>query len=184
MIAASSVAAAVPGERGRGVSMAGWGAAVCYLATVAGANWASAQHLFAVGALVVPAGACIAGAALAVRDVVHETLGVRGVLAAVVAGTAVSAIVASPRMAAASAVAFAVSELVDCWLYRRWRPRGRLNAVAGSNLGGLVVDSVVFVPGAFGSLALLPGQLAGKALATVAALAVLAAWSRRPEVRS
>ncbi|MBB5856447.1 VUT family protein [Amycolatopsis umgeniensis] len=161
----------------------GWLAAGCYLVAVAGANWASAHHLLTVGGLAVPAGAWIAGMVFVARDLLHETLGLRGVLAAIGAGTALSAIVASPRIAVASAAAFAVSELADSWLYRRWRSRGRAAAIAGSNLAGLIVDSAVFVPFAFGSWAL-PGQLAGKAAATAAVCAVLALWSRRPGVAS
>ncbi|MFJ8812919.1 VUT family protein [Amycolatopsis thermoflava] len=89
-----------------------------------------------------------------------------------------SLIVAPPRLVLASATAFLVAELVDWWLYTR-RRRSRSAAIAVSNLGGLVADSVVFVPWAFESLALLPGQLAGKALATVAALGVAAGLTAR-----
>ncbi|MGY6651434.1 hypothetical protein ACXIZN_04640 [Amycolatopsis sp. TRM77291] len=42
----------------------------------------------------------------------------------------------------------------------------------------------MFVPFAFGSWALLPGQLAGKAAATAVVCVVLALWSRRREVAS
>ncbi len=173
-----------PRRRGPAALAAGWSSAGCYLAAVVGANWASSHYTFAVGALAIPVGACVAGAAFIARDVVHEALGVRGVFAAIAAGTALSAVVATPRVALASATAFLLSELADSWLYRRWRPHGRVPAIAGSNLGGLVTDSVVFVPCAFGSLALLPGQIAGKALSTLAALAVVAGTARRREVRS
>ncbi|MEV6639632.1 VUT family protein [Amycolatopsis sp. NPDC051371] len=163
---------------------AGWTSAGCYLAAVVGANWASSYHVLTLGGLVIPAGACIAGAAFIARDVVHEALGARGVLAAIAAGTVLSAAVATPRVALASATAFLLSELADSLLYRRWRPHGHVLAIAGSNLGGLIVDSVVFVPCAFGSLTLLPGQLAGKALTTAAAIALVLVVSRRREARS
>lgn len=162
----------------------GWISTGCYLAAVVGANWASSYHTLTVGALAIPAGACVAGAAFTCRDVVHETLGERGAVAAIAAGTVLSAAVATPRIALASATAFLLSELVDSWLYRRWRSRGQVPAITASNLGGLVTDSVVFVPCAFGSLTLLPGQLAAKALTTLAALAVAAGVARRREVRS
>lgn len=42
-----------------------------------------------------------------------------------------------------------------------------------SNAGGLVVDSVLFVPVAFGGFTAVPGQLAGKAAATLVTLAAL-----------
>ncbi|MFI5589377.1 VUT family protein [Amycolatopsis sp. NPDC051758] len=171
-------------RRGPAALAAGWSSAGCYLAAVVGANWASSHYTLAVGALVIPVGACVAGAAFTARDVVHEALGERSVVTAIAVGTVLTAAVATPRIALASATAFLLSELADSWLYRRWRPRGQLSAIAGSNLGGLVIDSVVFVPCAFGSLALLPGQLAGKALATAVAVSVAAGMSRRREVRS
>jgi uncharacterized PurR-regulated membrane protein YhhQ (DUF165 family) len=172
------------GVRGSAASAGGWMSAGCYLAAVVGANWASTYHVLVAGPLVIPLGACVAGAAFTARDVVHEALGAVGVLAAITAGTVLSAAVATPRVALASATAFLLSELADSWLYRRWRPRGQVAAIAGSNLGGLVVDSVVFVPCAFGSLALLPGQIAGKAFATVAAVAVVVGVARGQGVRS
>ncbi|MEV7042884.1 VUT family protein [Amycolatopsis sp. NPDC051061] len=172
------------GERSWVLPAAGCVSAGCYLAAVVGANWTSTYHVLAMGTLVIPVGACVAGAAFTARDVVHEALGARGALAAIAAGTLLSAAVATPRIALASATAFLLSELADSWLYRRWRRRGHVPAIAGSNLGGLIVDSIVFVPCAFGSLALLPGQLAGKALATAAAVAFALGMSRRREARS
>ncbi|OXM43777.1 VUT family protein [Amycolatopsis alba] len=173
-----------PGRWWPPLSVTGVLATGFYLTAVAGANWASAHHLITLDGLAVPAGACIAGMVFIARDALHETLGSRGVLAAIGGGTALSAIVASPWIAAASAAAFAVSELADSWLYRRWRSRGRAAAITGSNLAGLLVDSAVFVSFAFGSWALLPGQLAGKAAATAVACPVLALWSWRREVAS
>jgi hypothetical protein len=101
-------------------------------------------------------------------------------------GAGLSAVVASPRMAVASAVAFIVSELVDAVIYARLRDRGRLRAIAASNLGGLIVDSAVFVPLAFGSTAAITGQIVGKTLATILTLAALrmAECIRRRVMRS
>ncbi|QWF81053.1 VUT family protein [Amycolatopsis sp. CA-230715] len=164
--------------------VAGWVATGCYLASVAGANWASTHHLAVLGSVVVPLGACVAGLTFAVRDAVHEAFGMAGAVIAIAGASALSAFVASPRIAFASAVGFGVSELIDSWLYHWSRARGRVFAVGVSNLGGLLVDSAVFVPCAFGSLALLPGQLAGKALATVVALVAVAALGRGVGVRS
>jgi hypothetical protein len=57
--------------------------------------------------------------------------------------------------------------------------------VIGSNLVGLGIDSVLFVPLAFGSFAFVPGQILGKTVATVPTVAVLvAAKSVRRAVRS
>ncbi|MFE0025111.1 VUT family protein [Amycolatopsis sp. NPDC059021] len=160
-----------------GAPVGGAIAAAGYLASVVAANWAGTQ-LLTVGCLAIPLGSCVAGMAFTARDVLHEAFGAVGVAVAITAGTVASIAVASPRIACASAAAFLLSELTDSWLYHRLRSRGPTVAVASSNLGGLLADSALFVPCAFGSLTLLPGQLAGKALATVAAVGITAAVSR------
>jgi hypothetical protein len=66
-----------------------------------------------------------------------------------------------------------VSECVDSLIYGRIRVRSRLGAVVGSNVVGLVSDSVLFVPLAFGSFAAVPGQILGKTVATVLTVAAL-----------
>jgi uncharacterized PurR-regulated membrane protein YhhQ (DUF165 family) len=53
------------------------------------------------------------------------------------------------------------------------RHRSWLWAVSVSNMAGLLVDSLLFVPLAFGSLTAVPGQVVGKAVATVLVLALL-----------
>ena len=50
---------------------------------------------------------------------------------------------------------------------------GTYRAIAASNAVALVVDSVLFLAIAFGSLAFVEGQVIGKALSTVAAIGVL-----------
>ncbi|MGQ0837560.1 VUT family protein [Actinokineospora sp.] len=150
------------------------------------ANWASTHwSALLVGSLIVPAGTVWAGVTLTLRDLLHETLGTRGVLLAIVAGAGLSWSPASPHIAMASIVAFAVSELADSVVYARLRVRSRLGAVLGSNLVGLLTDSVLFMPLAFGSFAVLPGQILGKTAATAATVAVLliARTTRPPVVR-
>ncbi|GGS53863.1 VUT family protein [Actinokineospora fastidiosa] len=131
------------------------------------------------GGLVVPAGTLFAGASLTLRDLVHDTAGIRGVTAGILTGAGLSAVVAGPQIAVASVLAFTASEVVDARIYARLRHRGRTAAVAASNAAGLVVDSVLFVPLAFGDLAAVPGQLVGKTLATALTLAALhtARWA-------
>ncbi|SFK32007.1 hypothetical protein SAMN05216467_2871 [Cellulomonas sp. KH9] len=133
------------------------------------------------------AGTFAAGAALALRDVTQDSLGRRGVLAVVVAGAGLSFLLADPFIALASAAAFLLSELADFAVYTPLRRRSRLGdrrwaaAVIASNVVGAVVDTVVFLTVAFGAAAVLPatpGQLVGKAWATVAFLAVGWAVSR------
>ncbi|WP_043659822.1 VUT family protein [Thermocrispum municipale] len=149
-------------------------AMVGYLLAVVAANIASVcWPPFVVGGLVVPAGTVFAGASLTARDLVQDRLGARGVVMGIVAGAGLSAVFASPQIAVASVVAFTASEIVDALIYTRVRHRSRLGAVAMSNAGGLVVDSVLFVPLAFGAFTAVPGQLVGKAVATLLTLAAL-----------
>ncbi|MFI7676462.1 VUT family protein [Actinophytocola sp. NPDC049390] len=149
-----------------------------YLLSVVAANVASVHWPpLAIGGLVVPAGTLFAGASLTARDLLHDALGVRGVAAGILAGAGLSALVASPQIAVASVVAFTASELVDAAVYSRLRHRSRPSAVAVSNAVGLVVDSVLFVPLAFGTAAAVPGQIVGKTTATILTLAALRAAS-------
>lgn len=149
-----------------GVVVVAW-----YLFSVVAANVASV-HLapLVVGGLVVPAGTLFAGACLTARDMLHDTLGPRWVAAGILVGAGLSAVVASPQIAAASVVAFTVSEVLDSLVYMRLRPRTRLGAVAASNAAGLVVDSLLFVPLAFGNFVAVPGQIVGKTVATILTL--------------
>ena len=150
-------------------------AMIGYLISVVAANIASVHWPpLVIGGLLVPAGTLFAGTSLTARDLLHDTLGVRGVAAGIVAGAGTSALLASPQIAVASVVAFTASETVDALIYTRLRHHGRLGAVAASNAGGLLVDSALFVPLAFGSVAAVPGQVVGKTTATVLTLAALA----------
>jgi uncharacterized PurR-regulated membrane protein YhhQ (DUF165 family) len=93
---------------------------------------------------------------------------------AIVVGAGLSWAVTSNRdLAVASGVAFLFSELADFAVYTPLRERnktlvGWLTAVGASNLVGLVVDSVLFLWIAFGSLDFLRGQVLGKLWMTIA----------------
>ncbi|HEY0419584.1 MAG TPA: VUT family protein, partial [Acetobacteraceae bacterium] len=63
--------------------------------------------------LMAPSGVLVAGAALVLRDVVQRLLGTWAGLAAVLAGAAVSVLVAPPGLVLASGAAFLLSEMVD-----------------------------------------------------------------------
>ncbi|HEX7995565.1 MAG TPA: VUT family protein [Streptosporangiaceae bacterium] len=157
-----------------------------YIATIFAANWL----ITAFGVvdvvpgpwlLLAPAGVYAVGAALVLRDMAHETAGLLWVLAAIAVGIALSALVASPGLVVASAAAFGLSELLDLAVYTPLRDRGWTVAALASSAVGLVVDSVVFLWLAFGSLAFLPGQVVGKAIAVVVAVAIgVTIRSRRP----
>lgn len=126
-----------------------------------------------------PAGVYFAGVALGLRDAVQELLGRRAAVLAILIGAAVSYLF-TPAFAVASGVAFLLSEGLDFLVYSPLRARGRIYlAVALSNTVGLVVDSVVFLLLAFGSLDFLPGQVVAKTYVTLAALAFLYLIRRR-----
>lgn len=154
-------------------------AVIAYIATIYLANWAIETYGFvSVGfGHVAPAGVYFAGLAFTLRDITHDTLGRRWVLVAIVVGAALSYAI-SPAFALASGVAFLVSELFDFAVYAPLRKRHWLGAVALSNTVGLLVDSVLFLWLAFGSLAFIEGQIVGKLWMTALAVIVLW-WGRR-----
>src|SRR5688500_10142566 len=158
----------------------GWLYALAYVATILAANWAIVTFgPVPVGlGLVAPAGVYFAGLAFTLRDLTQEALGTRAVLAAILVGAALSALI-SGELALASGAAFLLSELADFAVYTPLRRRNWLGAVALSNVVGLFVDSALFLWLAFGSLDFLPGQVVGKATMTVLALVVLALIRRR-----
>ena len=156
-------------------SLTSIGLGVAFVATIFLANWAiSTFGTVPVGfGLAAPAGVYFAGLAFTLRDLLHESAGPRAVFIAILIGAALSAIV-SPAFAIASATAFLFSELADFAVYTPLRRRRWLTAVIASNLVGLVVDSILFLWLAFGSLTYLTGQVVGKAWMTALAVVVLA----------
>lgn len=158
-------------------------AAAAFVATVWAANyalnrWGSVPVGFGLEA---PAGVYFAGLAFTLRDITHRTLGRHAVIAAIMAGAALSYLLSDGTIpgghvsiAVASGVAFLVSEALDLAVYEPVRARGWMPAVALSNTVGLVADSVLFLWLAFGSLSLIWGQIVGKAWMTVIAIAVIA----------
>ena len=159
----------------------GWLAFACFLGSIPLANW-MIQHVGTVciahGPCVVPvapgimapSGVLTVGAALVLRDVVQRCLGLRFGLLAVALGTILSALVAPASLVLASGTAFALSELADCAVYTPLQQRRLVTAVVASSVVGLVVDSVVFLLLAFGSLEFLPGQIIGKVWAVLFAI--------------
>ncbi|MEV3985613.1 VUT family protein [Nonomuraea sp. NPDC049758] len=146
-----------------------------YMATIPAANIAVA-HIGAVPVgfdLVAPAGVYLVGLALVLRDLAREAAGRGPVLAAIAVGTILSYFMADPALAVASAVAFAVAELADFSVYEPLRRRGLLIAMLTSNAIGLLIDSLLFLKLAFGSLEYLPGQVLGKTWMTIAAVILL-----------
>ena len=142
--------------------------ALAFAGTVLAANAALEKWgIVAVGfGLAAPAGVFFAGIAFTLRDGLHEIGGRTWVLGAIAVGGVLSYFI-DPVFALASATAFTVSELVDYSIYAPLRRRSWLPAITVSNIGGLTVDSVLFLWIAFGSLEFIEGQLLGKAYMTL-----------------
>ena len=126
-----------------------------------------------------PSGVLMIGLALVLRDLVQRRLGVNWALGAIFAGAALSAYIAPPALVIASTVAFLLSELVDMGIYTPLQKRGLVLAVAASSVVGLLVDSVIFLWLAFGSLDYLSGQVVGKTWMVLLALPIVALLRRR-----
>jgi uncharacterized PurR-regulated membrane protein YhhQ (DUF165 family) len=129
-----------------------------------------------------PSGVLMAGIALVLRDLVQRRLGVVASSLAILAGAALSALLAPPALVIASAVAFLLSEFADLGVYTPLARRGLVVAVVASGVAGLVVDSIVFLWLAFGSLDFLSGQVVGKAWMVLLSIP-LVAWLRRRDER-
>ncbi|MFJ5103219.1 VUT family protein [Streptomyces sp. NPDC088554] len=146
-----------------------------YVAGVIAANMmTSSAGLWPVGfGLMATAGTVFAGASFVLRDLVQEIAGRRVALAALAVACAVSAFMATPALALASALAFGLAELLDMGVYTKLRKRGWVRAAAASNLIGAVVDTFVFlwVAGFPVTMLAVGGQLVGKGWATVVVVA-------------
>jgi uncharacterized PurR-regulated membrane protein YhhQ (DUF165 family) len=172
--------------------MIGYAAFVLFAATIPAANWLignvgtecipNGPCLIPVGfGLMAPSGVLMIGAALVLRDVVHERLGAVWALAAILVGGLLSIIFASPALVIASVLAFVLAELADFAVYAPLRRKHLTLAVLASGLVGAVVDSAVFLWIAFGSISLIEGQVLGKVWMTLAAAILLsAAHAARP----
>jgi uncharacterized PurR-regulated membrane protein YhhQ (DUF165 family) len=159
----------------------GLAAFACFLASIPLANWMIGH----IGTMCMPHGPCLVpvapgllapsgvlavGAALVLRDVVQRCLGLVWGLLAIVIGTVLSALVAPAALVIASGCAFALSECADFAVYTPLQQRRLTLAVVASSVVGLVVDSVVFLGLAFGSLDFLAGQVVGKLWAVLIAI--------------
>ena len=132
--------------------------------------------------LAAPSGVLMIGAALVLRDLVQRRLGVAAASLAILAGAALSALLAPPALVIASAVAFLLCEFADLGVYTPLARRGLMLAVIVSSFAGLVVDSIVFLWLAFGSLDFLAGQVVGKTWMVLVSLPFVA-WLRRRDAR-
>ena len=165
---------------------------VLFCLTIPAANWMIGH----IGMVCVPHGPCLVpvapgvmapsgvlmiGAALVLRDLLQRRLGVAFGIGAVVAGAAISAGLAPPSLVIASAAAFLLSEFADFVVYTPLARRRLVLAVVASSVVGLVVDSIVFLWLAFGSLDFLLGQIVGKLWMVLLAIPLVAYLRRRDE---
>lgn len=154
---------------------------VVFVAAIWLANWLLATYgLIDVGPWLVPAGTFVAAIPFVARDSLHERYGWRWSVVAILAGSALSWFVA-PSFAAASGLAFLLSETLDLGVYAPLRRRGLVLAAFVSSVVGSAVDSVLFL-----WLSPLPvswpvieGLLVVKWLSVILAVAVLWWWRRR-----
>jgi uncharacterized PurR-regulated membrane protein YhhQ (DUF165 family) len=165
---------------------------VLFCLTIPAANWMIGH----VGTVCVPNGPCLVpvapgimapsgvlmvGAALVLRDLVQRRLGVEFGLGAIAAGAAISAGLAPPSLVLASATAFFLSEFADFAVYTPLARRRLVVAVVASSIVGLIVDSIVFLWLAFGSLEFLLGQIVGKLWMVLLAVPFVGYLRRRDE---
>jgi queuosine precursor transporter len=129
-----------------------------------------------------PSGVTVVGVALVLRDLVQRRLGAWVSALAILGGAAISALFAPPSLILASCAAFLLSEFADLGVYTPLARRRLVAAVIASSVVGLVVDSIVFLWLAFGSLDFLLGQVVGKAWMVLISIPFVA-WLRRRDER-
>lgn len=165
-----------------------------FVACIPAANWMVGH----VGTSCVPDGPCVipvapglsapsavlmVGLALVLRDLVQRRLGKAWALIAIGAGAVLSALLAPPALVVASTAAFLLSEVTDFAIYTPLQRRHLVLAVLVSSLIAIVVDSLVFLQLAFGSLDFLWGQIVGKSWMVLLSFPMIA-WVRRREERA
>ena len=149
-----------------------------YIVSIAAANWLVHHFgLISIGfGLLVPAGTFAAGAALVLRDAVQWNAGRSVVVIAILIGAGISYVTSTPAIAAASALAFFTSELVDWAVFTPLSRRNLPLAIVGGSLAAAPVDTILFLKLAgFGlTWPAVLGQFLVKTLVSVAAAAVIA----------
>lgn len=121
--------------------------------------------------IMTPSGVLMIGLALVLRDMVQRLLGIWASIWAIMIGTFIASLISPAALLIASVLSFLLSEIVDFIAYTMVvQRRGFLWAVVISSVFGLLVDSMMFLFVAFGSLAHLEGQIIGKLVAVTVAL--------------
>jgi hypothetical protein len=167
----------------------GYAYLVAFILTIPAANWMignvgtvcpeNSPCLIPVGFdVMAPSGVIMVGLALVLRDLVQRRLGKLWALGAIIVGALLSALIAPQALVLASGAAFLISELADFAVYTPLQKKRLVLAVFMSGVVGLVVDSILFLQLAFGSLDFLSGQIIGKTWMIVLALPIIW-WIRR-----
>ena len=172
----------------------GYGYLLLFILTIPMANWMignlgnvcakNSPCLIPVGpGVMAPSGVPMIGLAFVLRDLVQRRLGKMWAVGAIVVGAILSAIIAPPALVLASGAAFFVSELADFAVYTPLQRKRLVLAVFLSGIVGLVVDSILFLQLAFGSLDHLTGQIVGKGWMIVIALPIIW-WIRQRDEKA
>lgn len=154
--------------------------AVVYVGSVVLANVLTETYgLVPIGlGMSVTAGTFAAGVTLLARNIGQDVNGRRVIVALMVLGVVLSWWLASPALALASGVAFALSETADMAVYTPLRRHGWAKAALAAALVGAVVDTVAFLwIAGFPIWQALPGQLLVKV--GISAIAVALAGGAR-----
>jgi queuosine precursor transporter len=131
--------------------------------------------------IMAPSGVLMIGLALVLRDLVQRRLGIYASIIAVVIGAALSSWLAPASLVLASGAAFLVSEFADLAVYTPLSRRRLVLAVIASGFVGLVVDSLIFLWLAFGSLEFLTGQVIGKSWMVALSIPLIVYLRRRDQ---
>jgi uncharacterized PurR-regulated membrane protein YhhQ (DUF165 family) len=164
-----------------------------YVGCIVGANWAIATFgVVPVGfGLYAPAGVFLAGLTFSFRNLSQLTLGRVWGFGAIAVGAALSMVIA-PNAALggplllpiASGLTFLLSETADALVWTRLREQDWwTRAMLAGDVVGQVIDSIIFLTLAFGSLEFLAGQIIGKWWTLIPAVLVM--WTlkqRRAQV--
>jgi len=133
--------------------------------------------------IMAPSGVLMIGLALILRDLVQRRLGRLWSLGAIVVGAIISGLVAPAALVFASVAAFFFSEMADFLVYTPLQERRFVTAIVASSIAGSVVDSILFLWLAFGSLEFLLGQVLGKTWMVLVALPFIY-WLRSRDSRN
>lgn len=167
--------------------------AAAFVATVYAANWALTTFgVVHVAGLLMPAGVFFAGLGFVLRCALQEVAGRLWVVAAILAGAALSYWLGASAMipgghatiAVSSACAFLFSEFADFAVYTPLRERTIIGGITAAQVVGATVDSLLFLWLAFGSIALFWGQFVGKTVCVLPALMIVSAYRIAPRTRT